>query len=271
MFNQNDRNEKYNNFQDLHENNFENLNLGGLDDFDMFYHYQVNLDSSKGFNLDVHLDQEKNQLDQADLKAEEDRSKIISKLFENVMGISQRAESATELLQDDSLSFDMFCQNVQSKSCEQTEVLPLFTPSKNERNISSKNVIIQGLESSPGTGKIVLNNKQGKKYQVDKYQRQKSKSSHFCLVKNQHQVHFLEKQFTLNPRWSSEKMEEIAKIMDLKISQVYKWNWERRMAIKKYHEQGISISSNFFKIFEVVKESKNQIRDSEKMNCKAPK
>jgi hypothetical protein len=47
-------------------------------------------------------------------------------------------------------------------------------------------------------------------------------------MKSSDQVKILENEFSKEPQWSKEKMKKLAKLLNLKDSQVYKWNWDRR-------------------------------------------
>ncbi len=46
-------------------------------------------------------------------------------------------------------------------------------------------------------------------------------------MKNSDQVGILENEFAKDSDWSKEKMAKLAKFLNLKESQVYKWNWDR--------------------------------------------
>jgi hypothetical protein len=46
-------------------------------------------------------------------------------------------------------------------------------------------------------------------------------------MKNSEQVEILESEFAKDSDWSKEKMAKLAKFLNLKESQVYKWNWDR--------------------------------------------
>lgn len=47
-------------------------------------------------------------------------------------------------------------------------------------------------------------------------------------MKSLDQVKILENEFAKDPQWSKELMKKLAKYLNLKESQVYKWNWDRR-------------------------------------------
>ena len=42
------------------------------------------------------------------------------------------------------------------------------------------------------------------------------------------QTMILENEFKKCESWNKKKMQELAKMLSLSVSQVYKWNWERR-------------------------------------------
>jgi succinate dehydrogenase flavin-adding protein (antitoxin of CptAB toxin-antitoxin module) len=47
-------------------------------------------------------------------------------------------------------------------------------------------------------------------------------------MKSSDQVKILENEFSKEPTWSKEKMKKLARLLNLKDSQIYKWNWDRR-------------------------------------------
>ena len=50
------------------------------------------------------------------------------------------------------------------------------------------------------------------------------------MRKSKEQIEILANEFRKEPVWSSRKMARLASELNLKVSQVYKWNWDRRMA-----------------------------------------
>ena len=47
-------------------------------------------------------------------------------------------------------------------------------------------------------------------------------------MKSLDQVKVLENEFKKSPNWSKELMKTLSQELELKESQVYKWNWDRR-------------------------------------------
>lgn len=47
-------------------------------------------------------------------------------------------------------------------------------------------------------------------------------------MKNEEQVKILEQEFSKDPHWPKQKMKKLAAMLNLKESQIYKWNWDRR-------------------------------------------
>ncbi len=52
--------------------------------------------------------------------------------------------------------------------------------------------------------------------------------------KTKEQIEILENEFEKDPAWSKHKMNTLASNLGLKMSQIYKWNWDRRMALESY-------------------------------------
>lgn len=48
-------------------------------------------------------------------------------------------------------------------------------------------------------------------------------------MKSLDQVKILENEFAKDTQWSKELMKKLATYLNLKESQVYKWNWDRRL------------------------------------------
>ncbi|CDW88112.1 UNKNOWN [Stylonychia lemnae] len=91
------------------------------------------------------------------------------------------------------------------------------------------------------------------------YKRQQLKKSNATAsAKSKEQIHFLESHFIQNQRWSNERIQEMSKEIGLTFYKIYKWNWDRRMALKKYHEQDKYCDYRYIKIFEVRKFPRNQ-------------
>lgn len=53
-------------------------------------------------------------------------------------------------------------------------------------------------------------------------------------MKSMDQVRILENEFSKDQHWSKEKMKKLSDLLNLKESQVYKWNWDRRQIQDKY-------------------------------------
>ncbi|CDW90084.1 UNKNOWN [Stylonychia lemnae] len=83
--------------------------------------------------------------------------------------------------------------------------------------------------------------------------KQNTSKSHRNQIKTKEQYHFLESNFIKHQRWTKERIREISLQTGLAFSQIYKWNWDRRMALKLYHEQDKYCDSRYIKIFEVKK------------------
>lgn len=70
-------------------------------------------------------------------------------------------------------------------------------------------------------------------------------------MKSSDQVKILENEFSKEPSWSKEKMSKLAKLLNLKESQIYKWNWDRRQLQDKYLMKRIAdkdLPDNLFKV-----------------------
>jgi hypothetical protein len=58
--------------------------------------------------------------------------------------------------------------------------------------------------------------------------------------KTPYQTLILEKEYTTNPTWSRDKINELARKLNLKPNQVYKWNWDRNESkVKKYLNRNV--------------------------------
>ncbi|CDW75949.1 UNKNOWN [Stylonychia lemnae] len=121
---------------------------------------------------------------------------------------------------------------------------------QNELNLNRSKVSENDLE------RTIL--KQQFRKQNSNNNRRIQKQSHRVSIKSKEQYQYLESQFIKNQRWSNERILEISQQIGLSFSKVYKWNWDRRMALKQYHEQGKYCDSRYIKIFEVEKCSKNK-------------
>jgi hypothetical protein len=66
-------------------------------------------------------------------------------------------------------------------------------------------------------------------------------------------VKILEIEFSKDPSWSKEKMKKLANILNLKESQIYKWNWDRRQMQDKYLMKRIESKSLPMNLFKVTK------------------
>lgn len=74
-------------------------------------------------------------------------------------------------------------------------------------------------------------------------------------MKSIDQVFILENEFKKNPNWSKDKIKSLSRIMGLKESQVYKWNWDRRNLREKYIEgrlKSMELPSQIFKVTRVM-------------------
>ena len=76
------------------------------------------------------------------------------------------------------------------------------------------------------------------------------------------QTLILENEFKKNSAWSKQKMQELAQALDLTVSQVYKWNWDRRQS-NAYHyfklcSQPIKSRKPLFSVTKVVRDRRGQ-------------
>jgi hypothetical protein len=51
--------------------------------------------------------------------------------------------------------------------------------------------------------------------------------------KNDCQHHYLMQEFMKNPVWDKPTILKLSKIVGLKVSQIYKWNWDQQKKIKE--------------------------------------
>ena len=65
------------------------------------------------------------------------------------------------------------------------------------------------------------------------------------LRKTDEQVKILEREFDKNPNWTKEKMKQLSSSLNLKLSQVYKWNWDRRQALDPYFNLNLKTGNLF--------------------------
>ncbi|CDW84437.1 UNKNOWN [Stylonychia lemnae] len=84
------------------------------------------------------------------------------------------------------------------------------------------------------------------------------KKSKVNSLKSKEQIQYLESQFIKSQRWKSERIKKMSHEVGLSFYQIYKWNWDRRMALKQYHENNKYVDCRYIKIFEVIKYPRNQ-------------
>ena len=53
-------------------------------------------------------------------------------------------------------------------------------------------------------------------------------------MKNKRQVKVLQNEYLKDRNWSKSKISNLARILGLSECQVYKWNWDQKLAEKKY-------------------------------------
>ena len=58
-------------------------------------------------------------------------------------------------------------------------------------------------------------------------------------MKSDDQFKILESEFQKDSKWSKEKMKRLASLLNLKESQIYKWNWDRRQMQDRYLQKRI--------------------------------
>ena len=80
-------------------------------------------------------------------------------------------------------------------------------------------------------------------------------------MKNEDQVRVLEAEFSKDPHWSKSKMKKLAFLLNLKESQIYKWNWDRRQMQDRYIQKRIENRDLPETIFKVTKVNKNEQSD----------
>ena len=76
------------------------------------------------------------------------------------------------------------------------------------------------------------------------------------------QTLILENEFKKSTVWNKQKMQELAQALDLTISQVYKWNWDRRQS-NSYHyfklcSTPIKPRKQLFSVIKVARDRKGQ-------------
>ena len=75
-------------------------------------------------------------------------------------------------------------------------------------------------------------------------------------MKSDDQVKILESEFQKDSKWSKEKMKRLASLLNLKESQIYKWNWDRRQMQDRYLQKRIlggDLPENLFRVTKVEK------------------
>lgn len=85
----------------------------------------------------------------------------------------------------------------------------------------------------------------------------------FRYMKNQEQVQVLESEYFKNPMWSKIKIRKLAKKLNLKESQIYKWNWDKRQIQERYLMKRIENQDIPDTIFRVIKPSKSDDEEEE--------
>lgn len=78
-------------------------------------------------------------------------------------------------------------------------------------------------------------------------------------MKSSDQVKILENEFSKEPSWSKDKMKKLARLLNLKDSQIYKWNWDRRQLQDKYLMKRIADKDLPDNLFKVTKQDKFEI------------
>ena len=80
-------------------------------------------------------------------------------------------------------------------------------------------------------------------------------------MKTDDQVRILESEFSKDPCWSKQKMKRLSTLLNLKESQIYKWNWDRRQMQDRYIQKRIEnkdLPENLFKITKVTKDEQSE-------------
>ena len=75
-------------------------------------------------------------------------------------------------------------------------------------------------------------------------------------MKSDDQFKILESEFQKDSKWSKEKMKRLASLLNLKESQIYKWNWDRRQMQDRYLQKRIlggDLPENLFRVTKVEK------------------
>lgn len=80
-------------------------------------------------------------------------------------------------------------------------------------------------------------------------------------MKSDDQVKILESEFQKDTKWSKEKMRRLANLLNLKESQIYKWNWDRRQMQDRYLQKRILGGDLPENLFRVTKVDKNENAD----------
>ncbi|CDW82105.1 UNKNOWN [Stylonychia lemnae] len=243
--------EKYNNSEQA-PSGYEN-SLTHLDqlEFNQFYHYYMSLSENTTILQETYDKEPSQPKESLDLKDDLYYSKNTYKdSIDNSACNSKCQEQASLKTTHHSLVANIFPELIAVKQEQPDEDTEDFNfPDNmmtNTKNISS----VLELTSN--------------QYQTEDFSFKSKK--HIVKLKTPEQLQYLEDQFSKSQRWNNTKMEHIAKILGLKFSQVYKWNWERRMALKKYHEKGIYFEYNEVKIFEISK-CNFKINDQKKDYC----
>lgn len=76
--------------------------------------------------------------------------------------------------------------------------------------------------------------------------------------KSSDQVRELKKEFFKDPDWDPKKIRELAERLELSLSQVYKWKWDRLCRFKKNLERKLSRNEIPKQIFTVIKMRKEE-------------
>ena len=71
--------------------------------------------------------------------------------------------------------------------------------------------------------------------------------------KSNDQVKLLEQEFEKNPNWTKAQMKSLAQKLNLKLGQIYKWNWDRKMSLEKYFMRSPFATENKNSLFKVFK------------------
>ena len=81
-------------------------------------------------------------------------------------------------------------------------------------------------------------------------QQSTSPYNHTSFKKNREQTRLLDIEFDKNPNWNKAKMRELAEMLGLKDSQIYKWHWDRSQTVHKRFQKNLRKINNASKSLE---------------------